>query len=489
MKDEIDFLLDVMRRCRTDTLEEIEEFLKDFSENGKLFRGMDKKGYRAIHYAAERNDDDAIGIIDILLEHGAEINDQTSDGMTVLHIACKNGKDELVEYCLSKDANLLNMEDRTGFNAALFAVFHGQIAILNILRRKRDLKIKSDKTDMNILHSACQSGKMNTFIEILNEYPDLKRDTDIEERNILHYVVKGGKIEILDILLKGAWALEKLDQDSKNSGTVLQIACLYGHVEMYRTLISKYPNMLHVRNSEGLHAIHFAAVGGNLEVMLLLKEILNKMIEEYIEFAVEERKSDILQLACIYRKNEMWKFIAKEFPNLLLKRDHDGWCMTHVAARCNNWDVLKMILEPKGGFASIPHMLGWNEKDNLNRTALHVAGLYGNLEVCQYMVCTFPEIIHERDIDGCLACTLAANGGNIEAFCLLFDKSLDNINENDKSNIISAAGKSNNQKMMEEITKKYNNLQSGERVLNVADNHQNMLTSAPSLNTTLETTF
>ena len=52
MKDEIDFLLDVMQRCRTDTLEEIEEFLKDFSENGKLFRGMDKKGYRAIHYVA-----------------------------------------------------------------------------------------------------------------------------------------------------------------------------------------------------------------------------------------------------------------------------------------------------------------------------------------------------------------------------------------------------------------------------------------------------
>ena len=461
-----------MRMCQTESLEEIEEFLRDFKQRCQLFRIMDKKGYRAIHYTAERNDDDVRSIIDLLLDHGAEINDQTSEGMTVLHIACKNGNVELVEYCLSKDSSLLNMEDRFGFNAALFAVFYGQMAVFQILRRERDLKIKSEKTSMNIFHLACLSGEMDTFLNIFNNYCDIKRDTDKEERNILHYVARGGNNDILDFLLKDAWALEKLEEDSRNTGSILHIVCLYGHVEMCRKLISKYPNMLHKRDRDGFHAMQYAVMGGNPEVMRHLKDILNEMVEKYVEFATEERKSDILQLACLYRKNEMWKFIANEFPNLLLKRDHDGWCMTHVAASCNNWEVLKIVLET-GGALKNKHMLGWNERDNLERTALHIAGLYGNLDVCNYIVRAFPQIITEKDVDGCLACTLAAKGGNFEAFCLLFDLSSGNINNDDKSNILEAAKESINPEMMKLITEKYTDLQLREHAmqtnLNVAD--------------------
>lgn len=49
-----------MRKSRSESFEEVEELLKDFSVNGKLFHGMDKKGYRAVHHTAERNDDDLI---------------------------------------------------------------------------------------------------------------------------------------------------------------------------------------------------------------------------------------------------------------------------------------------------------------------------------------------------------------------------------------------------------------------------------------------
>ena len=452
---------------------------------------MDKKGYRLVHYTAERNDDDLISIINLLLDHGAEIYDQTSEGMTILHIACKNGNVQLVEYCLSKYSSLLNMEDKFGFNSALFAVSYGHMAVFNILRGERDLKIKSHKTSMNILHLACLNEKKDAFLNILKNYCHIKRDNDIDERNILHYVARGGNIEILDFLLKDAWAKEKLEQDSRNTGSILQTACVYGHVEMCRILISKYPNMFHVRDSEGLHAMHYAAVGGNPEMMRLLKGILNKMTEEYVEFSVEERKIDILRLACVYRKNEMWKFIASEFPNLLLKRDHDGWCMTHVAARCNNWEVLETILEPAGEASQNNCMLGWNEKDNLERTALHIGGLYGKLNVCKYMIRSFPQIITERDVDECLACTLAAKGGNFEVFCLLFDRSLKIINNDDKSNISEAARQSINSNMMKLITEKYTELQWGEHDsqtnLNVADIHLSMLTEASC--DSIESTF
>lgn len=74
-----------------------------------------------------------------------------------------------------------------------------------------------------------------------------------------------------NFLLKDAWALVKLEEDSRNTRSILQTACWYGHVEMCRILISKCPHMPHKRDRDGLHAIHYAAVGRIPKLMRLFK--------------------------------------------------------------------------------------------------------------------------------------------------------------------------------------------------------------------------
>lgn len=446
----------ILQLCKTGTPQAMEQEMEKVTDKGKIFRAKDINGYSGIHHIAERSGEEALKILQVMLNNGADLSEQTSESMTILHITCKNGYIELSDYCLKKDPDLLNMEDSNGWNAAMFAVFHGHMSSLNFLRGFKNLKICSDKTKVNILHLACLTRDINIFKNIFEKFPDLKRDTDQEGRTILHYVARGGSCEILSILLKDPWMVNQLKSNSAKTASPLEIACLYGHAEMCRNLIAKHPTMMRTRNKNGLHAVQYAAIGGQIDVMCLLQEFLGNTVEKYIEFG--EKGNDILQLACVYGKNEMWKYISNEFPTLRSKRDHDGWGMQHLAAKVGNCSVLKIILEPEEASDDNQQPFKWNEKDNLHRTVLHIASLHGNLEVCTYLVSKFPQINEQRDIYGCLACTLAAKGGNFKLFRLLYEKSSHFIDEIDMDNILEAAHQSNNSHMIHCIMETYKTL-------------------------------
>lgn len=75
--------------------------MAEIPEQCQFLRAKDERGYRVIHYASERTDN-SILFLEVLINHGANLADKTSDGMIVLHIACKNGNVKLCQFCLSK---------------------------------------------------------------------------------------------------------------------------------------------------------------------------------------------------------------------------------------------------------------------------------------------------------------------------------------------------------------------------------------------------
>lgn len=180
-------------------------------------------------------------------------------------------------------------------------------------------------------------------------------------------------------------------------------------------------------------------LGGKVSVMRLLMEFLNDKIQQC---SINCKNSiNILQTACIYRKTEMWKFIAQKLPKLLSERDYNGWLIQHVAARCGNLDVLKIIIEDK-------YVEDITAKDENRRTILHIVSLYGKFNVCEYFVSKFPDLIKGRDQYGCPACVLAAKGGNLKAFKLLQEISNSFLTNEDKKNMYDAAKLSNNEEII-----------------------------------------
>lgn len=75
--------------------------MAEIPEQCQFLCAKDERGYRVIHYASERTDN-SIPFLEVLINHGANLADKTSDGKTVLHIACKNGNVKLCQFCLSK---------------------------------------------------------------------------------------------------------------------------------------------------------------------------------------------------------------------------------------------------------------------------------------------------------------------------------------------------------------------------------------------------
>lgn len=120
--DERYILSSIIQLCVNGSLERIKEKIDDLCKDCQFLRTRDKEGYCAIHYASNRDGEDAIQIIKLLINHGAKLDDRTSKGITVLHIACDNGNVALCKYCLTIDSTteFLNIEDYKGWNASLF---------------------------------------------------------------------------------------------------------------------------------------------------------------------------------------------------------------------------------------------------------------------------------------------------------------------------------------------------------------------------------
>lgn len=90
-----------MKLCKTGSFEEIKNVLKSMTDRDQFLRDRDKEGFCAIHYASERPDEYTISVLRLLINYGADIADKTENGITVLHLACKNGNVALCKYCLS----------------------------------------------------------------------------------------------------------------------------------------------------------------------------------------------------------------------------------------------------------------------------------------------------------------------------------------------------------------------------------------------------
>lgn len=73
----------------------------------------------------------------LLLEENEDVNLQTYDGDSPLHIACQNGHGRIVKLLLEKRANV-NLQKRNGDSPLHVACRNGQVR--NMIREKSKLK-------------------------------------------------------------------------------------------------------------------------------------------------------------------------------------------------------------------------------------------------------------------------------------------------------------------------------------------------------------
>ncbi|XP_053315171.1 ankyrin repeat and EF-hand domain-containing protein 1, partial [Spea bombifrons] len=131
--------------------------------------------------------------LQIALDHGAEVNNRTAEGIPVLLVACEQAR-ECKEICLrllEKGANPNALNPATGRTALMEASREGALEVVrSILEKGGDVNL-FDKQRYHAVHFAAKGG----FLEILKVLSAYKADIGIiamDGNNALHHAASGG---------------------------------------------------------------------------------------------------------------------------------------------------------------------------------------------------------------------------------------------------------------------------------------------------------
>ncbi|XP_056002500.1 uncharacterized protein LOC130049233 [Ostrea edulis] len=126
---------------------------------------------------------------------------------------------------------------------------------------------KNGKNKPNALHEACNNAKLEIFKHCIQTYPDLLHNVDNDGWNAALYAARGGNVKILQLLTNNEVDVKHKNNDGWN---ILHVACVNSNVEMSRSIIQTYPDLLQNVDNDGWNAALHAARGGNVKILELL---------------------------------------------------------------------------------------------------------------------------------------------------------------------------------------------------------------------------
>ena len=215
-----------------------------------------------------------------------------------------------------------------------------------------------------------------------------KENETVEEENIYNSYVKGNTNNIYHSKYSNVVKIQGRYVEKTNNSFYLTLG---GREE------GKYDNNYNI-----FEAIRF---GGSLQRVAEIIEADNSQIEaeldndndgEYNKFTDKYYNIDgvnPLSLAVFYRDMGIVQYLLDNIndESVLLHRDEDGWNAFAYACAVGTLDIIKALIQ------KYPDFVNW-EKDEKN--GLHMASLYGNISVLDYLVNDLKMDINAPDDDG-----------------------------------------------------------------------------------------
>ncbi|KAL4229513.1 hypothetical protein ACF0H5_012553 [Mactra antiquata] len=373
-------------------------------------------GEMAIHHAAREG---CPSIVEMLVKRNALFDYQDELGDTPLLLAAKHGHYDIVQYLISKGADVEH-RNHEGHDAWYFAIEDEEDNSLlqTLVRATRG----RETTWRNPLCIAASNGRIDKIKFLLKLNIDPKNG-DLDGNTFLHHAAMSNQTEVILTFHETI----SINTQNNKGNTPLHIACFRGYSETINVLI-KCKAKADVKNEKGEGALHVAAYS---------KHITPNAVKELVEYTIKTHSWESLNAKdlegnnCLHiagknaKPEVLWEFRLVRFKD----RDKDGLLPLHEAVRPGQPEALEMMLDI---FESMKRDARINEQSYAtSETVLHLAAEVGHSHSVGRLINLGADIA-VKDVEGDtvmhrLTKACVEDNHNIARHLEVFDVILENI--------------------------------------------------------------
>ena len=394
----------------------ITKLLLDRGASPSLARDADVRF--PLHSIISDGHEDALSLVHMLLEHGADVDLVDDRGMTAIALAVVVENLEVVHLLLQKNAKttLWNSIDYMGTNILVLAtgIPTNPLKSLKMTQLMLEHGLNVDICNAigeTPLLCAANHGNLDVAKLLLDHGASIDEPTKLGRTPLMAAIANLRSFSEPQVQIS--------ELQGKSLGSIAQVQ---KHEDVARLLITSGANT-NLRTTSGWTALHYAAENGAPKIVeLLIKHgtnpnVTNRYSSTALHLAAKDGHNEIVQLLLTYDAN-------------LDARDEVGWNALHSAARSGHESTAKLLLAHNAD-AKAPSSYGW--------TALHLAALGGHANIIALLVNAGSDL-SSIDASGYTALSRAALGGHDKAIKALLTLGADpNIVHLHGNNALSTA--------------------------------------------------
>ena len=352
---------------------------------------LDEENSTPLHAAVDGGNSD---VVCVLLKHGADPLALVEDMTPPLHLACSQGKldmvKRMVEACGKEILGHLDQYCRTPLHHSALSI-HSACIIMYIIQEGGnfiDLN-PQDSRGHTPLQTAITSGNLSGVKELLQRGAD-PLICDNKGCNALHFAVWRKRKAIVELLLQLHCSLELVTTKSNNGYNPIHLALKLGYGDLVAPMISSIRFQLqNIKDTNGNNYLHLAAKSGNWKALATFLDI-----PDTLKLLNETANNGITPLHCAAKAGHV------RCVELLLQNGamiHKCFCgVTPFMLACKEGhpECAKLLYEAH------PFQVDW--QDDCGNSALHYAARSHNPMMVKHLLETGCRLLLNNDLESFL---------------------------------------------------------------------------------------
>lgn len=352
---------------------------------------LDEENSTPLHAAVDGGNSE---VVRVLLKHGADPLALVEDMTPPLHLACSQGKLDMVKWmveaCGKEILGHLDQYSRTPLHHSALSI-HSACIVTYIFQEGGsfiDLN-PQDSRGYTPLQTAITSGNLSGVKELLQRGAD-PLICDNKGSNALHFAVWRKRKAIVELLLQLHCSLELVTTKSNDGYNPIHLALKLGYGDLVAPMISSIRFQLqNIKDSNGNNYLHLAAKSGNWKALATLLDI-----PDTLKLLNETTNCGITPLHCAAKAGHIRCVEILLQSGAMIHKCYCGVTPFMLACKEGHPECAKLLYEAH------PFQVDW--QDDCGNTALHYAARSHNPMMVKQLLETGCRLLLNNDLESFL---------------------------------------------------------------------------------------